>query len=56
MNTDACLAAFAWRVFKDNRFIGYVVAFSQYDAYNKARDKYGENVRLERITAPSSNG
>lgn len=56
MNTNACLAAFAWRVFKDNRFIGYVVAFSQYDAYNKAKDKYGNNIWLERVTAPSSNG
>lgn len=49
MTTAHCYAAFSWRVFQNNRFVGYVVAFSQYDAYNKARDKYGDNVRLEKI-------
>jgi len=51
MNTDACLAAFSWRVFQHNRFVGYVVAFSQYDAYNKAAEKYGDGIRLEKVFA-----
>ena len=51
MITHQCLAAFSWRVFKDNRFVGYVVAFSQYDAYNKAKDKYGSNIWLERTVS-----
>lgn len=55
MNTTETLTAYSWRVFKNNRFVGYVVSFSQYDAYRKAKDKYGENVWLERL-APSYNG
>lgn len=49
MNTSYCYAAFSWRVFQNNRFVGYVVAFSQYDAYNKARDKYGDYIWLEKV-------
>jgi len=49
MNTNQCLAAFSWRVFQHNRFVGYIVAFTQYDAYNKAKDKYGEGLRLEKV-------
>ena len=47
MNT--CLAAFSWRVFQHSRFVGYVVAFSQYDAWAKARDKFGSDLRIEKV-------
>jgi hypothetical protein len=46
---DFCYAGYTWRVFCNNRFAGYVVAMSQYDAYNKACDKYGKNIWIERI-------
>ncbi len=43
------LSLLSWRVFKNNRFIGYVVSFSQYDAYRKAKEKYGEYIWIERV-------
>jgi len=49
MNTTYCYAAISWRVFQNNRFVGYVVAFSQYNAYAKAREKYGDYIWLERV-------
>lgn len=56
MNTDNCYAAISWRVFKHGRFIGYVVAFSSYDAYQKAKNKYGNDIRIEQVLAPLYNG
>lgn len=56
MTTNQCLAGISWRVFQHGRFVGYVVAFSQYEAWIKARDKYGNDIRIERVLAPSSNG
>ncbi len=49
MNTINSYSAISWRVFQNNRFVGYVVAFSQYDAYAKARDKYGDYIWLEKV-------
>lgn len=56
MNTTYCYAAISWRVFQHGRFVGYIVAFSSYDAYRKAKDKYGNDIRIEQVLAPSSNG
>ena len=44
-----CLAVMSWRVFKHGRFIGYVVAYTQYEAWQKARDKYGSDLRIEKL-------
>ena len=52
MNTANCYAAFSWRVFKNNRFVGYVVSFSMIDAMRKATDKYGDNIWIEKLMAP----
>ena len=50
--TDAyCYAGFSWRVFHNNRFVGYVVAMSGTDAYRKAQDKYGKYVWVERVAS-----
>lgn len=49
MTTAQCLAGTSWRVFKHGRFIGYVVAFSRYDAWQKAKDKYGSDLRIEQM-------
>ena len=38
-----------YRVFYNNRFAGYVHAFSMYSAYEKAREQYGKNVRVELV-------
>jgi hypothetical protein len=38
-----------WRVVKDNRFLGYVVAMSQWDAEKKAVEFYGKNIWVERF-------
>lgn len=39
---------YIWRVWKNNRFAGYVRSPSQFDAYLKAQDKYGKDVWVER--------
>jgi len=56
MTTAQCLAGMSWRVFQHGRFVGYVVSFSQYDAWRKAKDKFGSDLRIEKVMAPSSNG
>ena len=46
---------YSWRVVQDNRFAGYVVAMSQWDALRKAEEYYGKNIWVERIlTAAAS--
>jgi len=40
---------YAWRVWKDNRFAGYVVSPSEYGAYIQAQDKFGSHVWVERV-------
>ena len=52
MNTNNCYTAYSWRVFQNNRFVGYIVSFSQTDALRKAQEKYGDHIWIERITAP----
>jgi hypothetical protein len=39
---------YVWRVWKDNRFAGYVTSPSQFEAYVKATEKYGQNVWVEK--------
>ena len=39
---------YSWRVFQHNRFVGYVVAYSETDAYRKAKEQYGNYVLVER--------
>ena len=57
MNTTNCYTAISWRVFQYGRFVGYVIAFSSYDAYRKAKDKFGRDIRIEQVSLdPSSNG
>lgn len=52
-----CLASFPWRVYQHGRFVGYINSFTYNDAYRKAKDKYGNNIRIEKVSlAPSSNG
>lgn len=46
-----CYAGFSWRVFHNNRFVGYIVAMSGTDAYKKAQDKYGKYVWVERVAS-----
>jgi hypothetical protein len=40
---------YSWRVFQNNRFVGYVVAMSETDAYRRAQEKYGQYIWIERI-------
>lgn len=40
---------YVWRVWKNNRFAGYVSSPSQFDAFLKARAKFGQNIWVERI-------
>lgn len=49
MNATPCLAGMSWRVFQHGRFVGYVVSFSQHDAWRKAKDKYGSNLRIDKV-------
>jgi hypothetical protein len=40
---------YVWRVWKNNRFVGYVNSPSEMYAYIKAKEKFGENVMVERV-------
>ncbi len=40
---------YVWRVMKDNRFAGYVLAMSSWDAERKATEYYGKNIWVERL-------
>jgi|DEB3_MinimDraft_2_1074329.scaffolds.fasta_scaffold00194_20 hypothetical protein len=42
------MVEYTWQVWKDNRFVGYVLAFGQWEALAKAKEKYGENLYVER--------
>lgn len=55
MTNVNCYAGYSWRVFSNNRFAGYVVALSEYDAFRKAQDKFGKNIWIERIVDPQYN-
>jgi hypothetical protein len=48
---DFCYAGYTWRVFSNNRFAGYVIALSEFDAMKKAQDKFGLYIWIERIKA-----
>jgi len=39
---------YVWRVWKNNRFAGYVTSPSQFEAYVKANEEYGQNVWVEK--------
>jgi hypothetical protein len=49
MTTTNCYAGYSWRVFQNNRFVGYIVALSETDAMRKAQDKYGRYIWIERM-------
>lgn len=38
-----------WRVMKNNRFAGYVLAISCWEAERKAAEYYGKNIWVERL-------
>lgn len=46
---------YAWRVWKNNRFVGYVVSASQYDAFIRATEQFGQNVWVERMVVSLPN-
>ena len=39
---------YSWTVWKNCRIVGYVEAYSEYDANLKATTKYGRDIFLER--------
>ena len=39
---------YTWMVWQNNRLIGYVVAYSEWEAYAKASQKYGSHFYIER--------
>jgi hypothetical protein len=43
---------YVWRVWKNNRFAGYVDSPSETYAYLKAKEKFGQNIMVERIVLP----
>jgi len=53
MNTTFCYSGISWRVFQNNRFVGYVVAMSEIDALRKAQEKYGKYILVERVSCLS---
>jgi len=52
MTTANCYAGYTWRVFANNKFAGYIVALSEFDAMKKAQAKYGDYIWIERVSAP----
>ena len=48
MNTNIN-TLYVWRVFKNNKFAGYVYSPSEIDAMRKASQKFGSYVFIERI-------
>lgn len=50
MTNANCYAGYSWRVFSNNRFAGYIVALSEYDAYRRAQEKFGKYIWIERVT------
>ena len=40
---------YVWRVFKNNKFAGYVYSPSEIDSMRKANQKFGSYVLIERI-------
>jgi hypothetical protein len=43
------MSEYTWRVMRNNRFAGYVLAMSQWDALRKAEEYYGKHVWVEKI-------
>jgi hypothetical protein len=43
------LETHTWRVYQNNRFAGYVLAFTENDAIKRATNRYGSNVRVEMV-------
>lgn len=39
---------YTWMVWKRNRLVGYVIAYSEWDAYKFAAKEYGSEFYLER--------
>lgn len=39
---------YTWMVWKKNRLVGYVIAYSEWDAYAKASKEYGSDFYIER--------
>jgi hypothetical protein len=44
---------YTWRVVKDCRFVGYVVAFSEIEALSRAEKQYGKRIWIERVYSPA---
>ena len=45
---EKMMKPFTWMVWKRNRLVGYVVAYSEWDAYKIAAKEYGSEFYLER--------
>lgn len=39
---------YTWMVWKNNRLVGYVIAYSEWEAYAKAAKMFGSNFYVER--------
>lgn len=39
---------YTWYVWQNNRLVGYVTAYGQWDALRSAKTKFGEGVFIER--------
>jgi hypothetical protein len=53
MKTMNCYSGYTWRVFQNNRFVGYVVSMSSIDAMRKANEKFGKYIWIERVVSLS---
>lgn len=49
MNTET-ISTYTWRVYCNNRFAGYVLAYGETEALSRAQNRYGSDIRIERIS------
>ena len=42
------MTEYVWMVWKNARLVGYITAYGEWDALRIAKNKYGENIFIER--------
>ena len=42
------IAFYTWYVWQNNRLVGYVTAYGQWDALRSAKNRFGEEIFIER--------
>lgn len=46
---NSTISTYTWRVYQNNRFVGYVLAYGELEALSRAENRYGKYIRIERV-------